>query len=46
MGCADTGVDITRLQENRLITTNPTEQPREIKHRKNHLYNIAWKPST
>ena len=46
MGCADTSVDITGLQENRLITTNPTEQPREIRHRKNHLCNIAWKPST
>lgn len=33
MGCADTGVDLTGLQENRLITSNPTEQPREIRHR-------------
>lgn len=46
MGCADTGVDITGLQENRLITSNPTEQPREIRHPREHLCNIAWKPST
>ena len=28
MGCADTGVDITGLQENRLITSNQTEHLR------------------
>lgn len=46
MGCADTGVDINTITGKQAHHHQPTERPREIRHRKNHLCNIVLKPST